>query len=141
MERYNRLIIAFAILLSGLALIPQVGLFAEAVSWQRYVGVYEEGITVTRAQYLNQELEVRVTYTNRSLATLEVYKRSTNELIGPLSYDSNSGEYVGTFPLAEDPGIISVRSDLGQESSVFVTEDSGPPPSVVAELHLPIILR
>jgi hypothetical protein len=141
MERYNRLIIAFAILLSGLALIPQAGLFAEAVSWQRYVGIYEEVITVTRAQYLNQQLEVRATYANRSMANLKVYKRSTNQEIGSLSYDSSSDEYVGSFPLAEDPGIISVRSDAGQESSVFVTEDAGSPPAVVAELHLPIILR
>jgi hypothetical protein len=40
MNRLPRLVIALAVLLSGLALVPYVGLPAAAFNWQRYAGAY-----------------------------------------------------------------------------------------------------
>jgi len=41
MKNYPRLFVAIAVLLSGLALIPYVGLSSEPFGWQRYADVYE----------------------------------------------------------------------------------------------------
>ena len=40
MNRFPRLVIALAVLLSGLALVPYVGLPAAAFNWQRFAGAY-----------------------------------------------------------------------------------------------------
>lgn len=40
MNRLPRLVIALAVLLSGLALVPYMGLPAAAFNWQRYAGAY-----------------------------------------------------------------------------------------------------
>ena len=42
MIRYVRLFVALAILLSGLALLPKIGLPSERFSWQQYTGAYEQ---------------------------------------------------------------------------------------------------
>jgi plastocyanin len=41
MKKYQRVFIALAIFLSGLALVPYLGLSAERIEWQRYAGAYE----------------------------------------------------------------------------------------------------
>ena len=41
MNRFQRLVIVLAILLSGLALVPYIALPSEKLVWQRYVDVYQ----------------------------------------------------------------------------------------------------
>lgn len=43
MKKYRRLLVALAILMSGIALLPYIGLSAEPFEWQRYADVYEPG--------------------------------------------------------------------------------------------------
>jgi hypothetical protein len=40
MRRFHRILIVFAILLSGLALVPFVAFPQERISWQRYSSAY-----------------------------------------------------------------------------------------------------
>lgn len=46
MKRYQRLLIALAVLLSGAALVPYIGLSSEPFGWQRYAQVYEPPVEV-----------------------------------------------------------------------------------------------
>lgn len=145
MRQYSRVIIAFAILLSGLALVPQMSLLGGTVSWQRFIGGYGDVVFVERARYDDDDdlLEVRATSSSGEQATLSVYETSTNELIGTLTYDSGN-EHRGEFSWPRNPEVVTVRSSLGGESTVLVAGDSGPPPTVVPdgqeELYFPIIL-
>jgi len=41
MSRYSRIFVALTILLSGLALVPRVGLVAGTVTWERFAGGYQ----------------------------------------------------------------------------------------------------
>jgi hypothetical protein len=41
MNRFQRLVIALTILLSGLALVPYVAFPSERLVWQRYAGAYQ----------------------------------------------------------------------------------------------------
>ncbi len=130
MARYNRIFIALAILLSGLALIPQAGFFAGVVRWQRFAGGYEDVITVTRARYRSDdnELEVRAISSAGGLATLSVYRTSDNAFIGTLQFEGS--DHRGEFIISPNPQVITVRSSLGGESTVLVLDGSGVPPTV-----------
>jgi plastocyanin len=44
MSKYRRLLIVLVVLMSGIALIPYLGLSAERFEWQRYADAYEPGI-------------------------------------------------------------------------------------------------
>jgi hypothetical protein len=129
MRNYNRILIALAILLSGLVLFPQVTLFGGTVNWQRFQGIYGDTVTVTRARYDDddQELEVRAT-SSSSQATLSVYETSTGQFIGTLTDEGD--EHRGEFNWPRDPGTITVRSSLGGHSTVLVQDGSGDPPTV-----------
>ncbi len=128
MKRFSRIFIALALLLSGLALIPQTDMFAGVVRWQRFAGGYEDVVTVTRARYQNGELEVRAISSSGGLATLTVYRTSDNAFIGTLTFEGD--EHRGEFPLATNPQVITVRSSLGGESTVLVQGGSGIPITV-----------
>lgn len=137
MKRYTRLFIAFAILLSGLALLPQMGLVAGVVGWQRYVGVYEDVVTVLNADYhpATQQLEVRADSSSNGAATLSVYEAASNALIGVLEYRPTLGDYYGSLSWPQAPvGGVLVVSDLGGEA---------PAPVEVANYlrYLPILQR
>lgn len=138
MAKYSRLLIAFTILLSGLALIPQINLFAGAVSWQRFVGGYEDIVFVTRARYDDDfsggggELEVRATSSAGGAAVLSVYRTSDNFFIGTLTFEGS--DHRGEFNISPNPQVITVRSSLGGYSTVLVTDDSGPPPTVTPSI-------
>ena len=41
MNRFQRLVIALAIMLSGLALVPYIALPSEKLVWQRYANAYQ----------------------------------------------------------------------------------------------------
>lgn len=119
MKRYTRLFIAFAILLSGLALLPQIRLVAGVVGWQRYVGVYEDVVTVLNADYhpTTQELAVRADSSSNGAATLSVYEAASDAFIGILEYRPTIGDYHGTFSWPQAPvGGVRVVSDLGGEA-------------------------
>jgi hypothetical protein len=130
MARYSRIFIALAILLSGLALIPQAGFFAGVVRWQRFAGGYEDVVTVTRARYRSDdnELEVRAISSAGGLATLSVYRTSDNAFIGTLQFEGS--DHRGEFIISPNPQVITVRSSLGGESTVLVLDGSGVPPTV-----------
>ncbi|HEX8430925.1 MAG TPA: hypothetical protein VF625_06535 [Longimicrobium sp.] len=129
MRNYNRILIALAILLSGLVLFPQVTLLGGTVNWQRFQGIYGDTVTVTRARYDDddQELEVRAT-SSSAQATLSVYETSTGQFIGTLTNEGD--EHRGEFQWPRDPGTITVRSSLGGHSTVLVQDGSGDPPTV-----------
>lgn len=128
MKRYSRILIALAILLSGLALIPQTDMFAGVVRWQRFAGGYEDVVTVTRARYRDNELEVRAISSSGGAATLTVYRTSDNAFIGTLTFEGD--DHRGEFPLGSNPQVITVRSSLGGESTVLVQDGSGIPVTV-----------
>lgn len=130
MTNYTRILIAFAVLLSGVALIPQLNIFAGAVTWERFVGGYEDVVNVTRARYDDNanQLEVRATSSAGGAATLTVYRASDGAFIGTLTF--NGSDHRGTFSLPNNPDVITVRSSLGGSSTVLVTDDSTPPPTV-----------
>jgi hypothetical protein len=130
MTKYGRILIALTILLSGLSLIPQAGMFAGVVRWQRFAGGYEDMVTVTRARYDDNDnvLEVRAVNTAGGQATLSVYRTVDNTFIGDLVFDGS--EHRGEFNISPNPEVITVRSSLGGESAVLVTEGSDPPPTV-----------
>lgn len=139
MARYSRILIALTILLSGLALIPQAGIFAGVVRWQRFAGGYEDVVTVTRARYRDNELEVRAISSSSGLATLTVYRTSDNSFIGTLQFEGE--DHRGEFNMGSNPQVITVRSSLGGESTVVVQSGSGVPvtvtPSITATLGAP----
>lgn len=151
--KYGRILIALTILLSGLSLIPQAGIFAGVVHWQRFAGGYEDVVTVTRARYDsdNDELEVRAMSSAGGEATLSVYRTSDNFLIGTLNFEGE--DHRGEFNISPNPEVITVRSSLGGESTVLVSEGSDPPPTVTPSvtptmdpqrtfiLNLPLIQR
>src|SRR5688500_10733878 len=111
MKQYQRIMIAFAIFLSGLVLVPQVSLGSPGFGWEQYTEAYEEVVTITRARYQNGELEVRATSSQGSAATLRVYRSSDRRYLGTLTY--NSGEHRGKFRLSQNPVNITVVSSLG----------------------------
>ena len=41
MKKYQRMFLALAVLVSGIALVPYLGLSAERLDWQRYAAAYE----------------------------------------------------------------------------------------------------
>lgn len=128
MKRYHRAIIALAILLSGLSLVPQISLLAGNFSWQRYVGLYEDFVMVTRARYDDGELEVRASSSSGGAATLQIFVAQTNQYIGTLTFEGD--EHRGEFPWPNNPHAITVQSSLGGSSTVLVTDGSGIPPTV-----------
>lgn len=132
MARYSRTLIALTILLSGLALIPQAGIFAGVVRWQRFAGGYEDVITVTRARYRDNELEVRAISSSGGLATLSVYRTSDNSFIGTLQFEGE--DHRGEFNMGSNPQVITVRSSLGGESTVLVQSGSGVPVTVTPSI-------
>lgn len=134
MVKYGRILIAIAILLSGLALVPQAGIFAGVVRWQRFAGGYEDVVTITRARYRedDNELEVRAISSAGGQATLSVYRTSDNSFIGTLQFDGD--DHRGEFNVNSDPGVITVRSSLGGESTVLVQDGSGVPPTVTPSI-------
>ena len=134
MARYSRILIALTILLSGLALIPQAGIFAGVVRWQRFAGGYEDVVTVTRARYRDGELEARAISSSGGLPTLSVYRTSDNSFIGNLIFDPSEGDHRADFPLGSNPQVITVRSSLGGESTVLVTDGSGVPVTVTPSI-------
>ena len=128
MLRNSRLIVALLIFLSGAALIPQVGIFAGVVSWQRFADGYEDSISITRARYRDGVLEVRAVSSGGGSPTLMVYRTGDNTLIGTLTYDGD--EYRGEFNVGTDPEVITVRSSLGGWATVLTNDDSLPPVTV-----------
>jgi hypothetical protein len=125
MNRRSRLLIALAIFFSGMALVPQVNLFAGVVSWQRFAGGYEDVVTVTLVRYLDSaveggNLEVRATSTAGGSATLTVWRASDNMMIGTMTW--NGTDHYGLFPITPNPENIIVRSSAGGESTVPVPE-------------------
>lgn len=125
MNRHSRILIALFILLSGLALVPQINLYAGVVSWQRFAGGYEDVVTITLANYYNTateggNLEVRATTTAGSGATLTVWRSSDNMFIGTLTYTGT--DHAGTFALPTNPQSITVRSSAGGEDNATVNE-------------------
>jgi hypothetical protein len=134
MTKYGRILIALTILLSGLALIPQAGIFAGVVRWQRFAGGYEDVVTVTRARYRSDdnELEVRAISSGGGQATLSVYRTSDNFFIGNLVFDGD--DHRAEFIISPNPQVITVRSSLGGESTVLVQEGSGVPVTVTPSI-------
>ncbi len=145
MFRFTRTLAALVVLLPGLLLIPFIGLPAQAVGWQRYAGIYEDVVTVTRARYDYTASLLYVEATSSSAeATLTVYETATNELIGTLVYQD--GVYTGELAWPRFPQAITVRSSLGGESTVLVSY-TDPPPTVTPPptattytLYLPIVI-
>lgn len=132
MARYSRIFIALIILLSGLALIPQAGIFAGVVRWQRFAGGYEDVVTVTRARYRDGELEVRAISSSGGLPTLSVYRTGDNAFIGNLQWEGD--DHRGEFNVSANPQVITVRSSLGGESTVLVQNGSGVPVTVTPSI-------
>ena len=133
MPNARRFVVALAILLSGLALLPQSSLFAGAFSWQRFAGAYEDVVTVTRARYRADNdggrLDVDALNVYGGAAVLTVYCTSDNLLFGPLSW--NGSMHTRRFTnVGPSPHAITVRSSLGGETTVLVSGDSGPPVTV-----------
>ena len=125
MKNYSRLLLALVIFLSGLALVPQINLYAGVVSWQRFAGGYEDVVTVTVARYFNTateggNLEVRATTTAGGTATLTVWRTSDNFFIGTLTY--NGTDHSGLFAITPNPQVITVRSSAGGEATASVVE-------------------
>ena len=155
MARYGRILIALTILLSGLALIPQTGMFAGVVRWQRFAGGYEDVVTITRARYDEDDntLEVRAISSSGGQATLSVYRASDHAFIGTLVYDASEGDHRGEFDVISNPQAIEVESSLGGESTALVLTGSEIPPTVTPSvtpttgpdrthiLNLPLIYR
>ncbi len=132
---YGRAIAALSILLCGLALAPQLQLLAGTVSWQRFANAYEDVVVVTRAEWRDDdgELRVRATSTAGGDAQLSVYDGDTGQLIGVLTYEGGL-EHRGEFTLSGNPGVITVRSSLGGEATVLVSGDDPPTVTPTATL-------
>ncbi len=148
MTRYSRLFIALLVLLSGVAFIPQVGIFAGVVSWQRYANGYEDQVTVIVANYEEGQLTVTARNALGARATLSVYRTADNSYIGDLLYDNVNDYHSGVFDVGSNPEVITVRSSLGGEATVLVTDNNDPPPTVTPnpgeigfETYFPLILR
>jgi MYXO-CTERM domain-containing protein len=125
MNRHSRILIALFILLSGLALVPQINLYAGVVSWQRFAGGYEDVVTVTLVRYLDNataggNLEVRATNTAGGNATLTVWRASDNAFIGTMTYTGS--DHYGLFAQEDNPEFITVRSSAGGSTTVPVPE-------------------
>lgn len=130
MGAYRRIIVAFAILLSGLALLPQMSLLSGQVNWYRFMGAYEDVVTVNRACFRPQDnvLEIRATSSAGGAPTLSVFRTSDNTLIGTLVF--NGVEHAGDFVVAANPLAVTVVSSLGGEATVVVQTSCGTPPTV-----------
>lgn len=123
MNYRSRLLIALAIFFSGMALVPQINLYAGVVSWQRFAGGYEDIVTITLVRYLDSaveggNLEVRATSTAGGATTLTVWRSSDNQFIGTMTW--NGTDHYGLFPITPNPENITVRSNGGGQSSAPV---------------------
>jgi hypothetical protein len=121
-KRYQRIVIALAIFLSGLALLPQVSLGSPTFGWEQYATAYEDVVNITRARYRDGELEVRATSTEAPAATLLVFRTLDRRYLGRLTYDPSEGEYRGDFILPVRPRLITVISNMGGRDTARVTE-------------------
>jgi hypothetical protein len=126
MNNYRRIFIALFLLLSGFMLVPQTSLVAGVVTWQRFAGGYEDNVTITLARYVTSfegggNLEVHATNTAGGNATLMVYRTSDNFFIGNLTYTGT--DHRGTFTLASNPNMITVRSSLGGPDATASTPE------------------
>jgi len=131
MNRYARALVALTILLSGLALVPHVSPLAGDVGWQRFQGAYEDLVVVTRAEWRedDDELRVRATTTAGGAAVLTVFETASGLPIGTLTFEGGN-EHRGEFSWPHDPRVITVSSSMGGEATVLVTGDA--PPTVTS---------
>lgn len=120
MKRSVRLFVALSILLSGLLLLPFVGLSKQAFGWQQYTTTYQDTVEIQRAQYdtSRQQLTVQATSTDSS-AVLSVYVTSTGEFIGTLR-NMGGGSYRGRLSWPTNPESITVQSSLGGSATATV---------------------
>lgn len=126
-----RIMIAFAILGSGLLLARFTGLPSSAPHWQLYAQAYRDTVTVTRAEYRSDKAELRVRAESRSAtSTLRVFDLSGN-LLGTLDR-KGATQHDADLAVAVNPRVISVRSDEGGAATVLVSGDN--PPTVTPDV-------
>lgn len=158
MNRLPRLVIALAVLLSGLALVPYVGLPAAAFNWQRYAGAYP---------YQPPTLEIdhdlgkpgsylRVTgqhYPANSTATIQINGRPfgfvQTDATGYFSFQmntANSDEGAYFVTVTVNPS-ATTRFTLDQNAPLYPQSGGGAIIDVPAGIafthfvHLPIVFR
>jgi|GEM_PF-5776084 len=120
-----RILIAFTILGSGLLLARFTGLPSSAPHWQLYAQAYRDMVTVTRAEFRADKAELRVRAESRSAtSTLRVFDRAGN-LLGTLDRKSAT-QHEADLAVANNPQVITVRSDEGGEATVLVSGDNPP---------------
>lgn len=127
MNPIHRTLVALAIILGGLALAVQVPLLAGNVSWQRFADAYEDIVVVTRAEWRDDdnELRVRATTTAGGDTQLTVFETATGQQIGVMQHRGGN-EHEGRFTWPRNPRVITVRSRLGGEATVLVSGDDPP---------------
>jgi hypothetical protein len=157
-KRLPRLVIALAVLLSGLALVPYVGLPAAAFNWQRYAGAYP---------YQPPTLEIdhdsgkpgsflNVTghhYPANSTATIQINNHTLGtvptDALGDFSFQMNTGgadEGAYYVTVTVNPS-ATIRFTLDQNAPLYPQSGSGPAITVPAGIaftrfvYLPIVFR
>ena len=158
MNRLPRLFIALAVLLSGLALVPYMGLPAAAFNWQRYAGAYPyQPATLEIDHNLGKPGSyLRVTghhYPANSTATIQINGRSLGtvptDATGYFTFELNTtaadeGAYFVTVTV--NPS-ATTRFTLDQNATQYPSSGGGTPITVPAGIaftrfvYLPIVFR
>jgi hypothetical protein len=127
MRQFARVTAVLALLVCGLALLPQITALAGPARPHHVAGANDDVLLVTRAEWRasDHELNVRATTTAGGNAVLSVYETSTGLLIGVMTHQDGN-EHEGQFSWPHNPLVITVRSSQGGEATVLVSGDAPP---------------
>jgi hypothetical protein len=150
MKHTTRVVIALVILISGLALVPLVGMPAQAFGWQRYAGAYQPDLAINHISGRTGSY-FRITgsgFLPDSLATVRV----NGIVVGTVPTDGAGALDFSVSTNQADLGSYTVTVSGGASDSVqFILVPGGPlwpqqgvgpvlfVPTVI--LYLPVISR
>ncbi|MCI0394029.1 MAG: hypothetical protein L0332_23205 [Chloroflexi bacterium] len=151
MQKLTRILIALAILLSGVALLPFIDWPAEALSWQLFAGVYDATLAVNYAngQPGSYFAFAGSGYPANSEATITV----NGDFLGTVTTDSNGNLAFNVNTNNAPPGNYAVTATVNANATATATfelqngaplrqlEGEGPIFYVVPTLYLPAIRR
>jgi hypothetical protein len=155
MKKFYRIVLALAVLISGVALLPAIGLPAEGFSWQRYANVYQP--TTLEVNHASGQpgsffAVTGMNFSPNASATIT----ANGTLLGNVPTDSNgnlafnidsTGAEIGLYVILATTGeSATTRFTLIPEGELWPQEGSGPiltlPPDIAGNpIYLPITNR
>jgi hypothetical protein len=155
MRKFHRIVLALAVLISGVALLPAIGLPVEGFSWQRYANVYQHATLEINHDTGQPGSFFAITGSNFSPnAGATITANGTH--LGTVQTDSNgdlafnidsTGAELGLYVILATTGeSATTRFTLVAEGNLWPLEGTGPvltlPPDIAGNpIYLPITNR